>query len=124
MGNKSSIESKISISLYSHPNRYPLKFIDHKYFNGESFLYFKPNKKIKIFKYLVEIVYKNIDVLDTMQLHEIKLLVGDMNDYKKNGENHYEYCKELENATIFIRYDKQMYITELVYKTYTDELSL
>ena len=124
MGNKSSIQNKINISLYSHPNRYPLQFIDHTYFNGESFLYFKPNKKVKLFEYLVEIIIKQEGVLDNMELHKIKLLVGDMEEYSKGQENYFEYCKEIENATLIIRYDKHLYLKEFVYKTDTDELSL
>ena len=119
MGAKQSLENKKNIDKLHlkliEPKtdfKYQKKFI----FNEEIFYFFTPCKKISCSEFVIEIRRENLDSFDSIENYHLHISLAGLTDYQRDGENLIEYKKDFKSITIIVRYDQNMFISEIIYK--------
>lgn len=58
-----------------------------------------------------------MDSFDSIENYHLHINLADLTDYQRDGENLVEYKKDFKSITLIIRYDQNMYIREIIYKS-------
>lgn len=120
MGAKQTLEKKKNI------DRIHLKLIEPKtefkyqkkfIFNEEIFYFYTPCQKISCSEFVIEVRREQLDSFDSIENYHLHINLADLTDYQRDGENLVEYKKDFKSITLIIRYDQNMYIREIIYKS-------
>ena len=119
MGAKQSLEKTKNIDriyLKLIEPKIDFKFQKKFVFNEEIFYFYIPCQKISNSEFVLEVRRENQDSLDSIENYHLHIGLADLTDYQRDGENLLEYKKEFKSITIIVRYDKDMFIKEIIYK--------
>jgi len=119
MGAKQSLENTKNLDriyLKLIEPKIEFKFQKKFVFNEEIFYFYAPCQKISSSEFVVEVSRESTDNLDSIENYHLNIGLADLTDYQRDGENLLEYKKDFKLITLIVRYDKDMFIKEIIYK--------